>query len=105
MTTDLPLRCKCRRQAVTSLRCSRCSVPICPDCSTPAPVGMLCRECASNKKTRLYQVSAGSLTVAIPACLLTATFGGWLLSDLIGGFGFYRLLLGFVYGLVVAEVA
>ena len=105
MTTSLPLRCKCRRQAVTSLRCSRCNVPICPDCSVVFPVGMVCRECGSNKKSRLYQVSAGSMALAIPACLLTATFGGWLLTGTFGGFGYFGMVLGFLYGYLIAEVA
>ncbi|HLK55005.1 MAG TPA: hypothetical protein VKU00_00485 [Chthonomonadaceae bacterium] len=105
MTATQPLRCKCRRQAVTSLRCSRCSVPICPDCSIPAAVGMLCRECASNKKSRLYQVSAGSMALAIPACLLAAAFGGWLLTSIGMGFGFFGIAFGFLYGLAIAEIA
>lgn len=30
----------------TSVACSRCGRPICPDCMTPSPVGMRCPECA-----------------------------------------------------------
>ena len=106
MSTTTPLRCKCRKQAVTSLRCSRCSVPICPDCSRPAPVGMLCRECASNKKSRLYQVSAGSFALAALAALAAAAVGGWILTspDFPMG-GFFELVLGFALGTGVGEVA
>lgn len=98
------MRCKCRRQAITSLRCSRCSVPICPDCSRVAPVGHLCRECASNKKSRLYQVSAGSLVLAFLACSAVAAFGGWLVVSAFR-WGIFGILAAFIYGMGVAEVA
>lgn len=106
MSSSTPLRCKCRKQAVTSLRCSRCSVPICPDCSRPAPVGMLCRECASNKKSRLYQVSAGSFALASLASVAAAALGGWILTspDFTVGWMF-EILLGFALGTGVGEVA
>lgn len=108
MTTDAPLRCKCRKQAPTSLRCSRCFVPICPDCSRVASVGMLCRECATGKKSHLYEVSAGNLTRGFAFSLAAASFGGWLLATMHSppyGIGFFFLWLGFLYGLGVAEVA
>jgi hypothetical protein len=104
MTTAAPLRCKCRKQAPTSLRCARCFVPICPDCSRVAPAGMLCRECATGQKSHLYQVSGGHVARGFLASLAAATFGGWLIAS-IGSFGFFMLWLGFLYGLGVAEVA
>lgn len=103
--TELPIRCHCRRHAVTSLRCARCSVPICPDCSVIAPAGMLCRECASPGGFSLFQVSAGSVVLALPVCLIVSALAGWLLVGLGLGFGFFGLLLAFVYGVFVAEVA
>lgn len=105
MTTALPLRCRCRRHEITSLRCARCSVPICPHCSIVAPAGQLCRECASGKKSRLYLVSPKSLALAILACLTTAVLGGWLLASKLGSFGFFALWFGYLYGLIIAEVA
>ena len=106
MSLSTPLRCKCRKQAVTSLRCSRCSVPICPDCSRPAPVGMLCRECASNKKSRLYQVSAGSFALASLASVGVAALGSWILTSPDFGMGsLFELLLGFALGTGVGEIA
>lgn len=104
MTAETTLRCKCRKQAPTSLRCSRCFVPICPDCSRVAPVGMLCRECATGQKSHLYEVSAGGLARGFVISLAIATFGGWLLATM-GGIGFFYLWLGFLYGLGVAEIA
>ncbi len=100
---SLPLRCKCRRKAVTSLRCSRCSVPICPDCSTVAPVGMLCSGCGNMRNAPVFQMDAGSTALAALATLAVAAVGGWLLSSI--QFGIFNLLLAFLLGLAVAETA
>lgn len=102
--STVPLRCKCRRQAVTSLRCARCSIPICPDCSIVAPAGMLCRECGSSKRSPLLQVSAPSLLLAYLVCLGVGVVGGWLLREVLP-FGFFALWGALFYGIVIAEVA
>jgi hypothetical protein len=104
MTSEAPTRCKCRKQAVTGLRCSRCFVPICPDCSRPAPVGMICRECERGKPSHLYIVEPRSFALAIPVTLAAALFGGWLMST-IRGIGFFGMFAGFLYGMAVGEVA
>lgn len=103
MTASAPLRCKCRRMAPTSLRCSRCFVPICPDCSRPAPVGMLCRDCARGKSSHVYEVDVKSMALAIPVCLAVSLFGGWLLATL-HGIGFFGLFAGFAMGAGIGEL-
>src|SRR5437764_8246786 len=104
MTSSVPVRCKCRKQAETGLRCSRCFVPICPDCSRPAPVGMLCRDCARGKPSHLYQVDPKSFAIAVPVTLAAGLFGGWLMAS-IGHIGFFGAFAGFIYGMAVGEVA
>ena len=104
MTSTAPLRCKCRKQAETGLRCSRCFVPICPDCSRPAPVGMLCRDCARGKPSRLYQVDPKTFALAVPVTLAAGLFGGWLIAT-IGRIGFFGAFAGFIYGMAVGEIA
>lgn len=99
------MRCKCRRQAVTTLRCARCSVPICPQCSIVAPAGQLCRECADNRPSRLYQVNTGTLGRTALACLATALFGGWILTGVGAGYGFFQLWGAFFYAIILTEVA
>jgi membrane associated rhomboid family serine protease len=42
----------------TSVSCSRCARPICPDCMTSSPVGMRCPECAG-ERTRAAAVRFG----------------------------------------------
>ena len=103
MTDSLPLRCKCRKKEVTSLRCSRCFVPICPDCSKIAPVGMICRQCASSARSPAYQVDGASLAKAASVCLIVAIFGGWLLATL-GGLGFFAMFVAFLYGFGVGDI-
>ena len=105
MSASLPLRCKCRRQAETSLRCARCSVPICPDCSLVAPAGMLCRGCARGAPSRLFQISPQSLGLGYLACLGAGLFFGWILMGVGRGFGFFALMGAFLYGLGIGEVA
>ena len=103
MSASVPLRCKCRKQAATSLRCARCSVPICPDCSIVAPAGMLCKECTHGRKSSLYQVGALSLAKSYPITLLASVFGGWLFATFLQ-MGPFSLFIGFLYGLGVGEV-
>lgn len=52
----------------TSVACSRCDRPICPDCMTPTPVGMRCPECAG-ETTRVKRpgFGAGALSSRAPA--------------------------------------
>src|SRR6266545_6223195 len=52
----------------TSVSCSNCGRPICPDCMTPTPVGMRCPECARQRtkvKTLSSTRSEPRVTVAI----------------------------------------
>lgn len=98
-------RCRCRRKAETYLRCARCETPICPDCQVIAPVGMICRECAANRRSPLFQVSGSRLVAASIACCAGAAFGGWLLASVGMGFGFFGFLIASFYGMAVAEIA
>lgn len=66
---------------------------------------MLCRECASSRRSPLFQVSAGSLALAFVVTLAVASVAGWLLAGFAMSFGFFLLWIGYLYGLGVAEVA
>ena len=100
---SLPTRCKCRKQAETSLRCSRCFVPICPDCSRPAAVGMLCNSCARGNRSHLYEVGKGDFLKGGLAAFGASIFGGWLLATM-SGFGFFFFWFCFLYGLAIGEI-
>ena len=98
------MRCQCRRKAVTSLRCSRCNVPICPDCSKMYSAGILCRTCVrGGKSSRLYELSPANFAKTFLVCLPVGIFTGWLLASL-GGFGLMAALWGGLgHGLAVSE--
>lgn len=52
----------------TSVACSRCDRPICPDCMTPSPVGMRCPECAGDTtKVTRSPSGGGSFQEIAPA--------------------------------------
>ena len=100
------MRCKCRRQAETGLRCVRCSVPICPDCSRNAPVGFLCRSCAGGRRdSPLFRVDGRSLALGYAGSLAAGVAGGWLMATVGVGLGFFGCFLAYAYGIAVAEVA
>jgi len=98
------VRCQCRRKAETSLRCVRCSVAICPDCSVIFPAGMLCKDCGSSRRSPLQQVETKDLLRAYLVCLPSAAFGGWLLANVGYSFGLFGGILTFLYGLGVGEI-
>ena len=86
----------------TLLRCGRCDKPICTNCMVAAPGGTRCRECASNRSSPLYQVPATRFGVGLAAGLIVATLGGYLLA-MTGGFGFFAIWIGLLYGGAVGE--
>jgi len=53
----------------------------------------------------IYQVGLKSLALAVLACLTAGVVGGWLLTSLGMGFGFFALWFGYLYGLIIGEVA
>ena len=104
MSVQIPLRCKCRRQAITTLRCARCSVLICPDCSIITPAGMICKVC-SRPSPILHEVSPGSYVKTWLVTLPSAFVIGWFYWTVCAPFGFFSWILAYFYGVAVAEVA
>ncbi len=102
--SDFTLRCSCRKHAPTNLRCSRCSVPVCPDCSSYHTIGNLCKNCAKGNRDSNYKISPGSYAVTFAAMLGASSLLGWLLASL-AHFGFMLILWGgLLHGMGVAEV-
>lgn len=102
-SSEFPTRCRCRRQAPTNLRCSRCNAPICPHCSVVAPIGQLCKGCVQGKSDHLHEFGAGELVRGLGASLLVAILLGWTLA---AGEKFGLLLAiwgGLIHGLATSE--
>lgn len=93
------MRCSRHPSVETSLTCSSCGTPICPDCSVPAPVGIKCPECSRHART-VSDVPAANIlrciAVTVPVSLLAALVAQSL------PFFFIAVL---AYGWVVGEAA
>lgn len=103
--SDYPLRCHCRLKAETHLRCSRCNVPICPNCSVVAPAGSLCKSCATGHSRGLASLDPQTFAKTVAVALAAGIVGGWLIVNFGLGFGLFGLWFAFLYGGGVAEAA
>jgi hypothetical protein len=83
-------------QTETGLRCNRCNKPICPKCAHRTPVGFRCPDCIREQENKYY--TGGNLdyviaaVIAFPLSLIAAA----LFTFILGGFGFFTLIIGFV---------
>lgn len=88
----------------TYLRCGRCGRPICPRCLIQTPVGARCRTCARVRRLPVYDVRPRFLLRGAAAGLAAAILGG-VVVHFIPGLGlFFLLLVGGLYGYLVAAV-
>ena len=104
MPVNIPLRCKCRRQAITSLRCARCSVLICPDCAVITPAGMICKPC-SNPNVMLHDVSIGIYAKSWVITFVVALVVGYAHWFIFTQMAFFGYLIAWFAGIGIAEIA
>jgi len=104
MTTAEPplLYCNTHRSVATLLRCNKCETPICPRCLVQTPTGARCRNCARLQRSPIYQLTWTHYLRAIGVGAALAVAGGliWVLLPIRG---FFTLLLGWGFGLLLAE--
>jgi hypothetical protein len=105
---EMPLRCHCRHHEITSLRCARCGVPICPHCSVVYPAGMLCKQCAKPSRTARLQLQPQELALAFVAGTTVSYVAAWLLLLAEGllisvHLGFFAIFMAFFHGMLVGE--
>ncbi|CEK17161.1 hypothetical protein CWRG_01741 [Chthonomonas calidirosea] len=103
-----PLRCHCRRHEITSLRCARCGVPICPHCSVVYPAGMLCKQCAKPDRAARLQLQPQELLLTLVVGTVVSYVAAWLLLLAEGvlssvHLGFFAIFLAFFHGMLVGE--
>ena len=70
------VECARHRGVQTTLRCSRCDTPICPQCLVHAAVGIRCLDCGRPQRLPAFDVSPGRLTLAVVVSLATGVVGG-----------------------------
>lgn len=86
----------------TGLRCNRCNKPICPKCARRTPVGFRCPDCIREQEEKFY--SGGNLdygiaaVIALPLSLIAAG----LFTFILGGFGFFVILISLFVAPAVA---
>jgi hypothetical protein len=82
----------------TLLRCNRCSKPICMRCAVRTPVGYRCRECVSQQQKVYFNAVGGDNFVAFGVGFLVSAIAAPIVGMLIGGFGFWGLIIAFIAG-------
>ncbi len=83
----------------TSLRCSRCSKPICARCRVATPIGYRCYDCAGLQSVPTYAVDSNYYVKALGVGVAAAA-GIGVLWGLFPGFDFWAAL---IMGIVVGE--
>lgn len=99
------MRCAKHPNEMTNLQCSRCSKPVCVRCMVYTPVGIRCRECATQKRSGIYAPSAGLLLKAAATGVGIALVAGvvWGMNPT---YAFWiALVLGFAGGELVSLAA
>jgi hypothetical protein len=94
------MQCYRHSKEETNVSCGKCDRPICTKCMIPGPVGMRCPECASLRSSSLYKIHPGRLALAAVCAMPVGILGAQLLSFT----GFFVLIVGPMYGAVVAEI-
>jgi hypothetical protein len=83
-------------QTETGLRCNRCNKPICPKCAHRTPVGFRCPDCIREQENKYY--TGGNLDYVIAGVIAfpLSLIGAALFTFILGRFGFFTLIIGFI---------
>jgi hypothetical protein len=88
----------------TGLRCNKCGKYICTKCAVRTPVGFRCPDCIREQEDKYYSGTnfdyVIAAIIALPLSLVTA----WLFTFILGGFGFFTLLIAFFAAPFVAGI-
>ena len=94
-----PLYCANHPDRETTLRCSRCEKPICPQCAVLTPTGYRCKECVKGQQ----KVFDTAQTIDYPLAFVVAGVLSYLGSLVAQFLGFFILILAPFIGLIIAE--
>lgn len=98
------MQCARHPKVETALSCGRCGTPICPDCAVAGAVGMICRDCASNRSADYYQIDPKRMPLVLVAGVAAGTVAGFLIQALAGAFFYFTCFLGPLIGAGVGQV-
>lgn len=97
-------QCSFHPNVETELRCTECGRYICPKEMVDTPVGYKCPVCARQPRSALVHLRPAQLAGALGFGAAAGIFGALLLGAFSGGFfGFFGLILGFMWGGLTAE--
>jgi hypothetical protein len=99
MTTETATYCARHPKEETAVSCASCGTPICTRCMVYTPVGMKCRNCATNRKSALFQVRPERLALSALVSLVAGAG-----AAVLGGIGFFVILIGTAYGYFAGSV-
>jgi hypothetical protein len=82
----------------TLLRCNKCGKPICIKCARQTPVGYRCNECIHQQQNVYFNALGSDNFIALGVGFLVSAIAAPVAGMLLGGFGFFGLIIAFVAG-------
>src|SRR5215203_999457 len=76
----------------TALRCNNCERPICASCAVRTPTGYRCKECVRNRQKTFDTAEWYDYALGFIVAVFLSGIAASLIT-LIGGFGFFGLLI------------
>ncbi len=83
----------------TSLRCYKCSKPICSECTEKTPVGYLCPDCYREAEDAFFNTKATDYLIAAAVALPLSLIAGYLVMQFSRGI-FFIIIMFFIGGAV-----
>jgi hypothetical protein len=97
--TDQPMMCAFHPNRPTSLRCNRCSRPICTSCAILTPVGYRCKVCVREQQ-KVFETAYWYDFIITPVVAGVICGAGSLLASLLG---FFVIFEAFFVGTIAAR--
>jgi hypothetical protein len=85
----------------TGLRCNRCNKFICPKCAQRSPVGFRCPDCVRELEDKYYSGTNTDYIIAAVIALPLSLILAGLFTFILGGMGFFLLIIGLVVAPIV----
>lgn len=90
--TELEFFCYRHPKRSTSLRCYKCSKPICSECTVKTPVGYLCPDCYREAEDSFFNARPLDYVLAALVAFPLSLLAGWVVARFGSGFIFYILI-------------
>lgn len=91
--------CSYHSRSETTLRCNRCSKPICTQCAITTPVGYRCKDCVNDQQEMFYSALWYDYALAVVVALPLAVIAPMIIDSI----GWLTIILSPFAGMVIAE--